>query len=346
VIQTTTHTSPAWLSETKSFARSIGRQPIDSRRGFTLLELLIVVVVIGVLAGAIIATSTVFLNNARIKNTRAVLLIVDEAIEQFRNDQTAKPTIARIRQGNAGYETRYGIYPPDELEVFSPYGLPGAAPATAKYSLAGAANVRPEATSSVAYRPMKFHPMPVANAEHNAREHRDLAALMLSVQLFSESAEQILNRLPERNRSPGLLDAGGRPIQFLDRAPLGAVFGGEDEQIRLVLDDWGVPLSYLSQKDWVAPPKPPAAESSNHAGWNRASTQIIQLNGGRPLIFSYGPDGKDQLTSDQMGDDGAASLVGDWTSSDNPGRVDHPLNADNVYPDSAFQEKLTKGWTP
>jgi len=141
----------------------------------------------------------------------------------------------------------------------------------------------------------------------------------------------------------------GKPVQFLDRAPLDASFGEGDEQIRYVLDDWQVPLSYLAQRDWVADPtvaKPQTADSSNLRDhrWHRASTEMIRLNGGRPIIFSYGPDGKEQLSKTwMMPTGGKASLVADWTSKDNPGKIDDPLNADNVYADPALAEKLAKG---
>ena len=90
--------------------------------------------------------------------------------------------------------------------------------------------------------------------------------------------------------------------------------------------------------------------SSNHEGWNEGSTELIRLNGGQPVIFSYGPSGKDQLTSGMIvtpEPSGAcakmvapASLIGDFECNH---KVDHPLNADNVYVNQALQAKLSEG---
>ena len=87
--------------------------------------------------------------------------------------------------------------------------------------------------------------------------------------------------------------------------------------------------------------------SSNHPDWNEASTKLIRLNHGRPIIMSYGPDGTDQLTAAAMTAapgganwSGPPSLVGDFMHN---GLIDHPLNADNVYADQGLKEKLTKG---
>ncbi|MEK6676163.1 MAG: hypothetical protein AABZ47_10980, partial [Planctomycetota bacterium] len=117
-----------------------------------------------------------------------------------------------------------------------------------------------------------------------------------------------------------------------------------DQQIRYPLDDWGFPFGYLSQRDWVTnvtTQTPQAAPSSNHSDyWNRASTEMVRLNGGQPIVFSWGPDGKHQLTEVEMKDTAQASLVRDWFDD---GKITHRLNADNVYADDGLANKLAKG---
>ena len=76
------------------------------------------------------------------------------------------------------------------------------------------------------------------------------------------------------------------------------------------------------------------------ADWNEASTALIRLNGGQPIIMSYGPDGRDQLSKDSLSADPTASLVADFVANQ---RIDNPLNEDNVYADPAAKEKLAKG---
>ena len=73
------------------------------------------------------------------------------------------------------------------------------------------------------------------------------------------------------------------------------------------------------------------------------------MNGGQPIIMSYGPNGKDQLTKDAMEPNAIASLVGDF-EEEVPGKphhvIDNPLNDDNVYSNPALKEKLAKGINP
>ena len=67
---------------------------------------------------------------------------------------------------------------------------------------------------------------------------------------------------------------------------------------------------------------------------------MVRLNGGQPIVFSWGPDGKHQLTEVEMKDTAQASLVRDWFDD---GKITHRLNADNVYADDGLANKLAKG---
>jgi hypothetical protein len=189
----------------------------------------------------------------------------------------------------------------------------------------------------------------------DAVEHRDMLAMVVAIETLSESASAILDRIPDKNRSAGALSADGTtPALFLDRP--GGTTGAwdpNDHQIRYILDDWGMPISYLAQRDWqpVSGTFTPIP-SNNHNDWNRASTEIIRLNGGQPVIFSCGPNGKDQLTSAAMGANaGAATLMGDMHPAapgpdDQEFVIDNPYNDDNVYSNPALKEKLAKGIKP
>ena len=129
-------------------------------------------------------------------------------------------------------------------------------------------------------------------------------------------------------------------------------WGPEDLQIRYILDEWGMPISYLAQRDYPTEEEKKAGvqeiPSRNHQGWNEGSTELIRMNGGQPVIFSYGGNGKDQLTKDMMEPDGKASLMGDFEPAaagpdDVAHIIDNPANADNVYANPALKEKLAKG---
>jgi hypothetical protein len=276
-----------------------------------------------------------------------MLSVVWEAVEQFRREQKANPTLARHR----AYRRRYGFFPPDELELFTPVGIPGGPPGT---RAPGGAVVVPAPGSDEGYDPMNFYtkglPPPA-----KAAEFRDQVAMVVAIQMFGDVSSSILDRIEGRYwLAP--LDDKDDPAVFLDR-PAGATppdgtWDANAHQVRYIVDGWGNPISYLSQRDWKPPPDPPAGSTNLPAnppatgGWNQAATRIVRLNGGQPVIFSYGPNGKEQLTREQMevGGDGVASLVGDFLGlSGTEGQIDNPLNADNVYADPTLKVKLAKG---
>ena len=331
------------------------------KRALTLVELLIVIIVIGILVSSILVASAGFINRGRTNNTQAVLQVVADAVEEFKREQTAKPTITRARQtkGPGEYVTyadRYGAYPPDELEVFTSGGLRGSTGTIppSRTLAPGRAEVVVNPLKPPPWDAMRFYKDGV-DPTKDALENRDQAAMIVAIETLSESASAILDRIPDKNRSAGALSADGTtPALFLDRpdpatGTLNGIWDSNDHQIRLIIDDWGMPISYLAQRDWQPASSIP---SFNHNTWNRTSTEIIRLNGGQPVIFSYGPNGKDQLTPEAMGANaGAATLMGDMHPvapgpDDQEFVIDNPFNADNVYSNPALKEKLAKGIKP
>lgn len=355
------------LKKASMYNKSIRHSLFNNRhtqrsRALTLVELLVVIVVIGILVGSILVASAGFINKGRTNNTQALLQVVADAVEEFKREQTTKPTITRARQTKVPgmgtqpdppatplmYPDRYGLYPPDELEVFTSVGLPGSQAPPASRTLApGAAEVVAPGAAQP-WDAMRFYD---AGNPQPELEHRDQAALILAIETLSESASLILDRIPDKNRSPGALDVNGQPALFLNRPGGSDGWDANDHQIRLIIDDWGVPISYFAQRDWrEAPGEFNPIASSNHPSWNEASTEFIRLNGGQPIIMSYGPNGKDQLSKDAMeptgGDLAKVSLVGDFETESGPEAVDDPWNDDNVYSNPALKEKLAKGIKP
>ncbi|MCH9001654.1 MAG: type II secretion system protein [Planctomycetes bacterium] len=309
-------------------------------RAFTLIEMLVVIAIILILLGSVLVAGNSIINRTKIRNTRAVLLVVDAAIDEFHRQ---KPSIIGARQNQIGggkvrYSKRYGGYPPDEVEMFTVSGLPNSAAPPIDRSLSvGQAEFHPAPTGGK-YTPMKFYTR--GNPESEI-EHRDLLAMVLAIDMYCEPAAMLLARVPDGNRWKGLFDPNGDPLQFLEDANAADQKWNpvEDRQLPFgILDSWGQPLSYMAQRDYTGTTS--YIPSNNAvADWNRASTEMIRLNNGRPIIMSWGPDGEDQLTQEAQ-QDPTASLVGDW---DDNNKIDNPFNEDNVFADDTLNKKLAEG---
>jgi type II secretory pathway pseudopilin PulG len=312
-----------------------------------MVELLIVIIVIGILFGSILVAASSLIGKSKERNTQSVLQVVADAVEEFKREQTARPTITR----NAAYKARYGLYPPDELEVFTAAGVPVPSPLPVGVQPTGNLAVPRGSVMFPSEYPdaMRFY---TDNTDADAKEHRDLAAMIVAIESYGDASAAVLAKIPDRNRSAGVLTSDNKkePAQFLDRpaginapTPNGS-WDADDLQIRYILDDWGLPISYLAQRDHGV-----GLDSKNlPIKWNEASTELIRMNGGQPVIFSYGGNGKDQLTIDMMGNDAKASLIGDFEPAaagpdDVAHVIDNPANADNVYANPALKEKLAKG---
>lgn len=333
------------LPATPTRLRARGR---DRRSAFTMIELLVVMAIIAILAGAVVVGATFVVNKARSRQTESILGVVNMALEEFKREQTANPTLTRARQVGANglllYRDRYGLYPPDELEVFTKAGLPGA---TTGGTLAiGGATVVPGLTSAgTKYEPMTYY---IDDPPEARREHRDVVAMVLAITMFGDASRSVLDDLPESNRvpSPRSADDSGKPGRFLDRDGNGTWEPEQDEELWHIKDGWGVPLSYYAQRDWREDPPAgmPNIPSGNHPDWNEASTEFITLNGGRPVIMSYGPNGKDQLKKAVVEKPEQESLLHvDWETNH---VIDGIYNKDNVYIDSGLSDRLFEGKSP
>jgi prepilin-type N-terminal cleavage/methylation domain-containing protein len=322
-------------------------------RAFTLVELLVVMVVIVILVGAVLVAGSSLSNKAKSTNTQAMLTIVDQALQEFAREQRGNPTLASKKQ----YQTRYGYFPPDEMEVFVS-GIPCDAtnlppkprtPGGAKLWYGGAASPYPTMVfDAMSYRLDRNAFRGPSTGGDDALEFRDQIAMITAIELYGDASASLLNSIQERYRATVIDPAkDGEPALFVDRDNNGQWDADKDQQLRILIDDWGTPITYMSQRDWSHEKKENGTDcpSTNHEAWNEASSEFIRINSGRPILASYGPDGPNQLTREQMGSEGLASLIGDFEAETGDGahRVDNPVNADNVYVDPTLKEKLARG---
>lgn len=316
-----------------------------ARPAFTLIELLVVIGLIGVLVGAVLVAAPALIDRNRSNSTELLLTGVRDMVEQFAREQQTKPTVAR----SPDYQKRFGFYPPDELEPFTDAGVPGAQ--NPKVLTVSGAKVIPGLSKGQKYNAMTFREdFPAADTAQRAIEHRDNAAMVLAIQMHGKESRDLLASFSDQHLRPAASDESNTPpvpLLYLDRpddegkAPNGQWDPERDEPLRVIVDAWGVPLQYFAQRDYD-PKAQTAKPSSNHPDWNQASTEMIRRNGNRPVIVSYGPNGKDQLTEELLsGAEETTSMVGDWMdANDGKHAINNPLNADNLYPDPRLRDRL------
>lgn len=319
-------------------------------RAFTLIELLVVISIILVLLGAVIVAGPKLLDSGRSQTTQLMLVAVRDAVEEFKREQTEKPTLTRPllpQVLNASpprnYRDRFGAYPPDELEIFCEKGLKSI---WRDATLApGKAVVRPTPMNNDKYEDMKFFPQVPPGA---SPEFRDNLALTLAIDLFGQSSKMMLEQVAANHRRDVPPDPSGSPSVYLDVSVNNKFDPAEDRGWYYLVDSWGVPIGYMAQRDYDHRRTSTVLDSSNHrAYWGPASTGMVKRNGGQPVIFSYGPDGTEQVSRAVQTADPRANMVGDWmdgggVSNNNAsqGVIDHPLNRDNVYADPIVKQRL------
>lgn len=108
----------------------------NKKDGFTIVELLIVIVVIGILATLVIVTFTGIQQKARNSQRQTDINAVDSHVEAFYAQYAAYPTLAQLQ--NSGWRAKYmkGLDSDALLAPSSTTQIDSAAATTAKYQYA------------------------------------------------------------------------------------------------------------------------------------------------------------------------------------------------------------------
>lgn len=279
---------------------------------------MVVITVLTILIASVVKVSTVVLRNGEIRQTQAVMRNLDLAIEQFRTDSPL---------GNLSeYKNRYGGYPCDELEPFiKTDGIPTKPPLPPVPKFIG---------------PGRDSDLQLPASGLNGVDQKDIKAMALAIRLYSSEGGAILDRIDAKYRRPAPLP------EFFDRnTTTGSKTEPDTDDVPLVtfVDAWGQPFEYYAVSHGDKSVDTPAPSDT---GGRRLKTAqfLIGQNRGRPVLVSYGPDGKDQFSADFWEAGQKVDLVADYHAADGPkmdmGDIDHRLNLDNVYLDDGLKERL------
>ena len=294
------------------------------RRAFTLVELMVVVAILAVLLGAVLAVTSSTIANAKARQTQAVMLNIQQAIEQFQTDAPLK----RVKD----YRDRYGVYPCDELEPFVRNGANRGRPQKDLTAPLGRV-IGPGADSDLNVPANGLNKVP----------DRSIKAMALAIRLYSSEGSAILDRISPKYRRPPM-----DRDEFFDRDASGggATLDIDDEPLIYFVDAWGTPFEYFAVSpadDTTLAVNTPAPTDLAGNRLDASRWLVDGRNRGKPLLVSYGPDGPDQFSADFSDAQGnpLTDLVADYDASGpEPHVIDDPLNDDNVYIDDTIKERL------
>ena len=106
------------------------RKKMSNRKGFTLVELLVVVAIIGILAAIAVPKFASANNSARVAKIQADLRTIDSASAIYNANQGSYPTAATILDATKGTMTTWPVPPANAVTT-----VPAAAPSPLVYTI-------------------------------------------------------------------------------------------------------------------------------------------------------------------------------------------------------------------
>jgi len=283
------------------------------RSAFTLVELMVVMAILAIVIGMTLAVTGRAVNDAKARQTRAILIGLQSAVDQFKLDAPLR----RMKKFN----DRYRGYPPDELGAFED--------GADRIKLKGVDNylgpIGPGGKSKLVF--------PGAAADHPLG---GIKAMALAIRLYSPKGALALDQIGATFRKPS------PPDQYFDRNG-NNVLDTEDEPLISFVDAWGTPIAYFATNPVPGSnaDNPPTAGAGREFDRFKTAEFMVAKNLGKPVLVSFGPDGAEQCSAEFIQSEGVTDLVADYDpQGPKPHVIDNPLNDDNVYIDEGLRDRL------
>ncbi|MCG3138083.1 MAG: hypothetical protein HJJLKODD_01941 [Phycisphaerae bacterium] len=334
------------ISTRSSRQFSMCHSPCTHRPAFTLVEMLMVIGIIALLLSMVLLIGQSSINDAREKDTRMLLGMLDNGIKAFADLNPYKSVRAATE--------RYGPYPPDDLMAFT-IGQPstGAPMYTTGEALHGLTtspqlrdlvpNLMPGAVGTYISFPIAAT-MEVLTDDLNAAAPDDYVAqgdgkaLSWGLRAHPET-RTIYENIPSRFIVTRPTTGAGS--EYFDQNANGSFDPLVDKDVTYFVDGWGTPINYFSAinlREGVALDDATETEATPH-GW--LAQRMVTLNNKTPVLVSYGIDGEVQKTSalEKEYSSRVLGIPGPAAASGDPLFV-NVQHEDNIYVDVQFKEKL------
>jgi len=288
----------------------------EAAAGFTLVEILVVIAIIGILLSIVFKGGSALVENARKRDTEALLNKLNLALDEYRRevDTSRIPYAKNIFNGA----------PPDDLRVF--YGTTvtvGGCPVQMRNTGAILQNGTPvSANALVDSRNTSTGQLSDPTAP---LIHGDIRAMVLGIRLNSPKANAILKSIdPKYWASPEQVNGYEFAADPTSNDPTTRI------PLDFLLDGWGRPLEYFSTCI--------CRDVSSLTPRDRVSNAFVHVNNDGPILVSYGADGDEQFAADRLASEGdTSSVVADYFPDN---LMNSPFNSDNVYSSDFFTNRI------
>jgi prepilin-type N-terminal cleavage/methylation domain-containing protein len=284
----------------------------SNRRGFTLVEMMVVIGIIALLLGVVLLIGSGALEDAKVKDTRVMLEQLQAAIDSYKQESPHRAINAATH--------RFGLAPPDDLMSYTPdptYGTGNSGPQLPNLMQGGIGQYVNDSIGN------GFNDDLMGG---DYVPYGDIKALVFALRSRPDS-RAIYDSIPERFRRTASNN------EYFDLNDSGDFDQLIDQEVQYLVDGWDRPLEYFSVKTLGD------SEAPTSHGW--VSDALVTANRDQEVIMSYGPNGDTQDRQSPLQVEAIAKVTA-LGGSAAPGEVvfTNPLQTDNIYSAPGLGERV------